>query len=144
MAFHFYRQSAAPSKQQRPNRSDMTSDRGLCAQKIACGALETLLLCGCLRARRAGATLSVHICKICTGTFNARVAEWSSKEPRMSMKAGSSGFEPRSGMHSILGVSPLSVGTLVPMTVEPAGFAHMNSVTLGAEGQREQGNHVLS
>ena len=41
-AFHFYRQSAAPNEQRRPNCSDMTSDRGLCAQKIACGALETL------------------------------------------------------------------------------------------------------
>ena len=41
-AFHIYRRSAPPNEQQRPNRSDMTSDRGLCAQKIACGALETL------------------------------------------------------------------------------------------------------
>ena len=41
-AFQIYRRSAPPNEQQRPNRSDMTSDRGVCAQKIACGALETL------------------------------------------------------------------------------------------------------
>ena len=42
VAFRFYQRTAPLNEQQRPNRSDMTSDRGLCAQKIACGALETL------------------------------------------------------------------------------------------------------
>ena len=54
VAFHFYRQSAPPNEQQRPNRSDMTSDQGLCAPKIACGALGTILLCGCLNSQDPG------------------------------------------------------------------------------------------
>jgi len=62
VSFQIYRWSAPPNEQQRPNRSDMTSDRGLCAQKIACGALETLYCVVVLERGEKARRLSIHIC----------------------------------------------------------------------------------